>query len=144
MPKAYNLPIIFFDYNPLGYPAHYVYLVQTQAGVTEKMNRKDTMTEYDNIRIGAMEIIRQDDGYELTYRYDFHRAAPERYKYDFQTGTYAGLNEFALASGPNEYGRIIYNGRYSDYDTGNWYYNIDIINVIGRKDIASYFQIKRA
>ncbi|MFB6363493.1 hypothetical protein ACFCP7_05435 [Paenibacillus elgii] len=127
MPKAYDLPKGFFDYNPVGYPAHYVYLYQTETGLTEKINRKDTMTKYENVRIGAIEMIRQGDCYELRYRYDFHRAAPERHKYDLKTSMYVELNEFALALEPNEYGRITYNGRYS---SDNWYYNLDIINVI--------------
>lgn len=130
MPKAYDLPRGFFDDNPVGYPAHYVYLVQAQSGFSERMNRKDTMTEYENIRIGAMEMIHQGDAYELRYRYDLHRAIPARNKYDPQISMYVGLDEVAMTLGPHEYGRIIYNGRYTDYDTGSWYYNIDIMNII--------------
>lgn len=35
---------------------------------------------------------------------------------------------FALKNG--EYGRIIYNDRYVEFDTGKWYYEIHIINFI--------------
>lgn len=130
MPKAYNLPKDFFKYNPLGYPSHYIYFVQEKGGLKEEINRIDTLTEYENIRMGAVEIIKRESGHELRYRYDFHRAIPERHKYDPKTCLYKPLNEIALSLFSNEYGRIIHNGRHVDYDTGDWYYNIDIINII--------------
>ncbi len=130
MSKSVHLPKEFFDYNPLGYPSHYVYLEQTKTGLLEKINRIDTLTEFENIRSSAVEMTRKDDWYELRYRYDYHRALPERRKYNPEISMYVELNEIAMCLKPNEYGRITYNGRYTDFDTGEWGYNLDIINII--------------
>jgi len=129
LPKAYELPKSFFDYNPIGYPTHYIYLQQNENGIDEKINCVNTLSEYENVRIGAIEILRHDDNYEVRYRYDFHFAIPTRQKYDPKDSVYKPLNEFAMTLKQNEYGRIIYNGRFSSYDSF-WYYNLDIINVL--------------
>jgi hypothetical protein len=131
MPKSHELPQTFFDYNPLGYPSHYMYLIQRKNGLDKKINRIDTLTDHENERIGATEILKQGINYEIRYRYDFHGyAIPERHKYDPHECVYKPLNESAMVLKENEYGRIIYNGRYRDYDTGQWYYEMDIVNVI--------------
>jgi len=128
LPKAYGLPKAFFDYNPLGYPMHYIYLQQDEGGIHEKISRVDTLTEYENVQVGATEILRHGDDYEVRYRYDFHQAIPKRQKYDPKDCIYKPLNELAMHLKQNEYGRVICNGRFSSYD-GNWSYNLDIINI---------------
>ena len=40
------------------------------------------------------------------------------------------LNELALDLAPGEYGRAVCNGRFRDWDTGIWYYVLDILNVM--------------
>ena len=66
----------------------------------------------------------------IWYRYDWHIGAmPERYTYD-KTGQKLPLNELALNLAPGEYGRAVCNGRFRDWDTGIWYYALDILNVM--------------
>ena len=40
------------------------------------------------------------------------------------------INELALDLAPGEYGRAVCNGRFRDWDTGIWYYVLDILNVM--------------
>jgi len=130
MDKCYILPKIFYAYNPIGYPAHYIYFHQTVNGIQEVSNRILRLSEINNIRVGALELIKENMNYQIRYRYDYlTHAKPVRGSYD-KSGTYVYLNETAMILKPNEYGRITYNGRYVDIDFGFWYYLFDIINVI--------------
>ena len=66
----------------------------------------------------------------MRYRNDWHIGAiPERYTYD-KTGQKQPLNELALDLLPGDYGRAVCNGRFRDWDTGVWYYVLDILNVM--------------
>ena len=141
MARAYDLPKTFFNYNPLGFPSHYIFLRQEKRGLSEQINRVDTIAKNSNIRIGAIEILQQTNCYELQYRYDFHRAIPERHKYNPKTSMYEPLKETAMELQCGEYGRIIYNGRYVDIDTGYWYYVMNIINIICTTENRSSLKI---
>ncbi len=46
------------------------------------------------------------------------------------------LNETAFILKKNQYGRIIWNERRTDYDTGEWYYQLHIYNMIYSLDIS--------
>ena len=71
-----------------------------------------------------------ESGLHVRYRNDWHIGAmPERYTYD-ETGQKQPLNELALDLAPGEYGRAVCNGRFRDWDTGIWYYVLDILNVM--------------
>lgn len=143
----------FLKHSLTEYLLHYIYIQQNKTGFSEKINcrdiiktnRKDTFEE-GNIKIGAIEIHRNLENYDLRYRYDWHRAIPTRRRFDYQRGGYVELVENAMTLMPDEYGRIIYNGRYTDFDTGGWYYNLDIVNSINlpnHKDIPSDIFSKR-
>ena len=82
------------------------------------------------MRLHPFELIQQEHGIHVRYRNDWHIGAmPERYTYD-KTGQKQPLNELALDLAPGEYGRAVCNGRFRDWDTGIWYYVLDILNVI--------------
>ena len=40
------------------------------------------------------------------------------------------LNEVAFSLMPNQYGRVLYNERRRDMDTGEWYYQLHIYNLL--------------
>ncbi|MGL5436907.1 MAG: hypothetical protein ACRDBO_16170 [Lachnospiraceae bacterium] len=131
MVMAYELPKKFYDYYSVGFPTHYVSFMQTKDGIGESNNRIIICTKYDEIRYGALELYLEGSDYRVNYRYDFHRGAiPERHKYDVGISRYIALNETAMVLAPDEYGRLIYNGRFKDYDMGSWYYQLDIVNII--------------
>lgn len=87
------------------------------------------------INISIRSVI---DGYEVTFFYDEHRSGqPVRkghnkdyhnvdsflYRHDI-------LNETAFSLGGGQYGRVIWNERNIDYDTGEWYYQLHAINLL--------------
>ena len=70
------------------------------------------------MRLHPFELIQQESGIQVRYRYDWHIGAmPERYTYD-KTGQKQPLNELALDLIPGDYGRAVCNGRFRDWDTG--------------------------
>lgn len=73
------------------------------------------------MRLHPFELIQQESGIQVHYRYDWHIGAmTERYTYD-KAGKKQPLNELALDLAPGEYGRAVCNGRFRDWDTGIWY-----------------------
>lgn len=112
---------------------HYVCLSQTERGILEQMNRIVPLPAEEPLRVGAMEILDREGRCELRYRYEFHRENPPRYRYD-ASGTYTTVNETAMTLQVGEYGRILYNGRLADLDTGDWFYHMDVINVFRASD----------
>ena len=48
MDKCCILPKLFYDYNTIGYPAHYVFYKQLVKGIEEFTNRVDRLTEIEN------------------------------------------------------------------------------------------------
>ena len=83
-----------------------------------------------SMRIHPFELIQKESGLHVRYRNDWHIGAmPERYTYD-ETGQKQPINELALDLAPGEYGRAVCNGRFRDWDTGIWYYVLDILNVM--------------
>lgn len=132
MKQAEMLSEDFFDCIPFGYPCHYVYMEQDKDGFHTKLNRKEIISETDcmHILLCPAEIVMSgDDDYSVRYRYDFHRGAkPPRYRYD-SSGSYTPINEEAFVLHSGDYGRMICNGRFVDIDTGDWWYEMDILNI---------------
>ncbi len=57
------------------------------------------------MRLHPFELIQQESGIQVRYRYDWHIGAmPERYTYD-KTGQKLPLNELTLDLNPGDYGR---------------------------------------
>lgn len=130
-PQAIKLPLNFFEYISFGKPVHWVGIHQKRDGFHYRINRR-RIEEFDtknSLRLGAIELIPKGNNCEIRYRYDWHRAIPERYKYT-KEGTRLPLNELAFELCLGDYGRTVYNGRYVDIDTGTWYYKMDIVNVM--------------
>lgn len=132
-PRAMQLPKDFFSsYYPFGPPTHFVFILQEPDGFhIEKDYHRLMQWEVDNtMRLQPFALMQQGSGVQVRYRYDWHVGAiPERYTYD-QTGQKCPINELALDLTPGDYGRAICNGRFRDWDTGIWYYVLDILNVI--------------
>lgn len=85
-----------------------------------------------NLSIGV-----SDGGYRVSFFHDEHRSgAPYRrgrnqdYA-DPQSPFYCKdcLNEPAFTLQPGQYGRVLWNERRTDYDTGEWYYLLHIYNL---------------
>ena len=132
-PKAMRLPKDFFSsYYPLRLSAHFVFILQKPDGfhIQKEYHRLMPWEADGTMQLQPFELIQQECGIQVRYRYDWHTGAiPGRYTYD-KTGQKLPLNELALDLMPGEYGRAICNGRFRDWDTGIWYYALDILNVM--------------
>ena len=130
-PKSYVLPEDFFKCkkdNPLFYPKHII-------GTRNAIGHISTNPKSDRIELNAIEVIKQNDSYEIRYRFDFlhsyNSAIPKRRKYNSQFDAYEPLNEVAFQLSRNEYGRIIHNAKYYPYyGDGNCWYEMSIINLL--------------
>lgn len=81
----------------------------------------------------------------MRYRCDWHRVIPARRMYSQKRRGYVDLIEDAVALAPGEYGRITYNGRFVDCDTGIWHYRIDILNILHTQEqlpLAIFVRLK--
>lgn len=131
-PRAMRLPKDFFSYFSSGLPTHFASIVQRPDGFhIEKDCRRLMEWKADGtMRLQPFELILQECRIQVRYRYDWHIGAmPERYTYD-KSGQKHLLNELALDLSPGDYGRAICNGRFRDWDTGIWYYVLNILNVM--------------
>ncbi len=127
-----RLPKDFFSYYPFGLPTHFASIIQRPDGFQIDRDCRRLMEWKPNgtMRLHPFELIQQESGIHVRYRNDWHIGAmPERYTYD-KTGQKQPLNELALDLAPGEYGRAVCNGRFRDWDTGIWYYVLDILNVM--------------
>ncbi|RKJ43044.1 hypothetical protein D7X98_17545 [bacterium 1XD8-76] len=130
--KAMRLPGDFFSYYSVGLPAHFAFIVQRLDGfhIEKDCRRLIEWKAGSTTKLRPFELIEQERGIQVRYRYDWHTGAiPERYTRD-KTGQKHPLNELALDLSPGDYGRAICNGRFRDWDTGIWYYVLDILNVM--------------
>jgi len=131
MPKAFRLPKYQHSNQLVDYISHYVYVIQSRNGFTEKINRSEKTSAVSSFRLGALEILNEPNNCKIEYRYVYHgRAIPARRGFDYEHGGECDLIESAMELFPDEYGRIVYNGRFVDYDTGAWYYDLDIVNIM--------------
>lgn len=131
-PRTMLLPKDFFSYYSFGLPIHFVSIVQKPDGFHIKKNCRKLIEKMvdDKIKLQPFELIQEDCKIQIRYRYDWHIGAiPGRYTYD-KSGQKQPINELALELLPNDFGQVICNGRFRDWDTGSWYYTIDILNVI--------------
>ena len=127
-----RLPKDFFSYYSFGLPTHFASIVQRPDGFRIDRDCRRLMEWKPNgtMRLHPFELIQQEPGIHVRYRNDWHIGAiPERYTYD-KTGQKQPLNELALDLIPGDYGRAVCNGRFRDWDTGVWYYVLDILNVM--------------
>lgn len=132
-PRVMRLPSDFFDYYPFGLPTHFASIVQKPDGFhIEKDCRRLMEWKPDNtMKFRPFEVGRQSGGVQVCYHYDLHNGAiPERHKYDPVICRYVPLHELAFDLEAGGYGRAICNGRFRDWDTGTWYYVLDILNVM--------------
>jgi hypothetical protein len=131
MTKALSLPKAIISHRLSGYPSHYCYIVQSKDGFAERINRFQEIPIESDFKLDALEIIKDSNNFSIKYKYAYHRRAiPPRRMFNIEHGGECDLIEAAMELFPDEYGRIIYNGRLVNFDTGEWYYNLDVVNII--------------
>ena len=130
LPEAYALPETFWGQKG---NCHCVWLRQNGTDFF----RRDSMLELSSIK--EMEIVENNDVYEITFTYHSAIGKPVRTfrhaKKPIITGStdylHSTLKEIAFTlSRTQSYGRMRFNGRLTDFDTGQWYYESTVVNII--------------
>ena len=90
------------------------------------------------LNLANLSVQPEVDGYKVTFFYDERRSGrPVRrghnkdynnkdsslYRHDI-------LNETAFFLKPGQYGQLLWNERKIDYDTGEWYYQLHVVNLL--------------
>ena len=99
--------------------------------------KRDTFWNYHNL-IPNIRIFKEDNIYKIMFcDEDFYSNRPtlhghnESYHKKKSPFRYKDrIYETAFRLHKNEYGRIIYNKRYVDHDTSQWYYGLHTLNII--------------
>lgn len=100
-------------------------------------NQYQTYASLEALNLTNLAVQNREDTCQVTFFYDEQRSgAPMRrgHNQDFQNpdSPFYGrdaLNETAFVLTPNQYGRILWNERRTDYDTGEWYYQLHVYNL---------------
>ncbi len=102
-----------------------------------KKYQSPSYSSVSELNLTNLSICFQKDSYDITFFYDeqrsglpfrrghnkdFHNQDSPFYRKDV-------LNETVFSLSQNQYGRIIWNERRTDYDTGQWYYQLHIYNL---------------
>ena len=134
LPKAYALPEAFWGQNG---NCHCVWLRQNGTDFF----RRDSMPELSSIK--EMEIVENNDVYEITFTYHSAIGKPVRtFRHakkpiitESMDYLQLPLKEKAFTLNRDLfYGRLLYNGRLTDVDTGEWYYQTTIVNLLFTED----------
>ncbi|WP_205127953.1 hypothetical protein [Paenibacillus amylolyticus] len=130
MEKAFRLPDTLFSYDTsYGLPYHRLVILQNKRGF-EKIQDKSVILKptAKNCKLGCIVIDNKEfdtTGYDVTFTYSPECGKPVRYD-----KRYRPLIERAFGLTSNEYGRVLYNGRHIYQDTGEWYYELNILNML--------------
>ena len=132
-PMAYLLPEINIYNNAI---IHYQYFHQYNTEFINTLLPRHQIYCYSSIEqlhLINVAISQNEYGYEFSFRGDnsipYMRGHNKDY-YNIQSRYYGKdcLNEIAFTLKQKQYGRIIWNTRSIEFDTGDWYYNIHIYN----------------
>lgn len=106
----------------------------------------------EELDVEGVRVSLQPDGYHIGYYYDQQRSGrPYRrgHNKDFwnRQSPFFGkdiCNETAFVLSQNQYGRICFNKRNIDMDTGAWWYQLHIVNLIAHfGDLTAHLFTKR-
>ncbi|WP_063915762.1 hypothetical protein [Paenibacillus elgii] len=113
-----------------GIPYHSLLIVQDKSGFRNISNQSSFLEASEaDFKIGCVEIVPKEAKYEVTFKYSHYCGKPARYDKKYHL-----LAEKVFELSPGEYGRILYNGRHIATDTGEWYYELHILNAFHTKE----------
>lgn len=128
VPESFELPLEVFAFSPS--KSIIVHEVRCYSSDNFKIREKIYSVESSEIKVKGTIIKREKELLQVYFKYsDYDCGKPYRSKYN-ETGTLMPLEEKAFDLHEDEYGRIIFNGRYTDIDNGNWWYEKKVRNII--------------
>lgn len=138
---AFELPSNYTNYNSYSiyeYKKHRIYLQQKKEGFETQFNEVIYLRKKSTLNIANVEIADNQQGYRIVFKYTPNigksvRTFKDRnFKESFNKDKESISNFLVEPIGllqRNDYARIMYNGRHTDFDTGAWYYSKCIINL---------------
>lgn len=138
MEYAYLLPADFFDTVCCKIPFHVICSQQKPEGIS--IIRQGTAHMESFKKNSGIEVVFEKDSASVFFQYEYRMGEPVRdfryhkRKIESDTPDYLckRLREkaFHLYVKDGDYGRLCYNGRHRDFDTGQWYYELHVLNFI--------------
>lgn len=153
MAEAYALPAKYFEYSIADFREHFVYLRQSKDGFGVHADKVMNLREKGCIRVGNVELVREEQGVRVVFRYTANVGQPartfkdRRFRESFDVKRNLIDNLLVETVGVlkgNEYARVMYNGRHASYDWG-WYTKeiINVMNVAGDEKVPLDILVKR-
>lgn len=95
-------------------------------------------TSVQELNLINLSIQSDKESYKVTFFYDEHRSGQpirqghnkDYHNIDSLLYRHNILNETIFSLGPGQYGRVIWNERKLVYDTGEWYYQLHVNNLL--------------
>ena len=122
--KSFSLPESMIEYKKES-RFHELNIAQDREGFEIRSSKVNYLDSFkSDWKIGCVEIQQKDDFLSIQFKYSDYCGKPIRYD-----NRYNYLSEKAFKLYKNEYGRLIYNGRLVHNDTGEWIYQIHMLNI---------------
>jgi hypothetical protein len=124
--KSFSIPDKLINYiGSTTIPFQEILVIQNENGFNIKGNKVESLDSHLNDwKIASTEIQSKHGELHVYFKYSDSCGKPVRYD-----SRYHYLSEKAFILQSNEYGRITYNGRLVHNDTGEWIYQIMILNI---------------
>lgn len=140
IPEAFELPLdvcVYSKDNPI-----VIHEVRLRYYDNFKPMESSNHTQGSRVRIKGGVIDITTDLLQVYFSYsEYDCGKPYRSKYD-ETGSLVPIKEKAFDLFDNQYGRIAFNGRYTCYDTGNWWYEKKVHNIIHTDEVNKDIFVK--
>lgn len=108
--QQYQAADVTFLQQTLAFPAYRNYTPPSEEIMLRPM--------FNPVSLGGVTIIWNEEQVKAKFRWSHGCGAPDR-----------GWMAKTLSLAVNEWGQIVYNGRLSDCDDGQWYYHKTVVNV---------------
>ena len=136
---AYPLPAGFFDHPAFSnseeaFPFHQHASRQTPQGFRERSARKIGPVQK---AVGAVIIHIDGEEFKLDYDDGLKGGAPGIKVWDARLQSYLAPLRHSIPLKIGEYARIAYNSRMTDWDTGEWWYEIHIVNALAMSELTA-------
>lgn len=124
--KSFSIPDELINYiGSTTFPFQEILIIQNEKEFEIKSNKVEYLDSHLNDwKIASTVIQNKDDELQVYFKYNNSCGKPVRYDSRYH---YLSENAFILQS--SEYGRITYNGRLVHNDTGDWIYQLKILNI---------------
>ncbi|MBN1910332.1 MAG: hypothetical protein JW818_11375 [Pirellulales bacterium] len=138
LPDALPLPLEAFT---APWTLHSIYYHESNDFTKEEVIKKTDSPDVLGIRVLRFKLCNRQ--LAVSFLHDSANAAlVDRIQVDLQGNEILEVDAFVLE--PEQWGQLVYNGRFVDMDTGNWWYEHTVFNIgLGLKPAKDLFRSTR-